>query len=95
MPAKARSGIKKRALPAVEIDGQYLSIRYGKLLHLRLARRNLVGFQSWMEGRRWRYKIEYNFSDTEPILTEYHSQKDWEVILEKIETLVPKPTLKQ
>lgn len=64
------------------------------IIHLSFSKKTYVGFQSWFEDieikrftEKRKYVIEYYFSDTEPILTEYEDRELWEGILKQLKDI--------
>lgn len=71
----------------IEADYTHLDIYLDTLPHLSITLEGLKGFQSWKDDKGF-YCIEYYYSDSEPILSEYYYKETWEGILKLLGKII-------
>ncbi len=67
------------------VEGRYLKIYFGDVLHLLLKTDEFVGLQSWVTGyKKQSYYIEFT-TKTTTILTGYDKKAKWEKVLKLLD----------
>jgi hypothetical protein len=79
-------------------DRRSFTLYFDGALHLKLSRKGLKGFQSWImlssQDDKSKgfvgdtlYIVEYYYRNGTKVLTEYDSRENWKAILSKLSTL--------